>query len=54
MPKPYTYTDAGVNRKQRHESKKALQMLHKTYKFNRFGPVMHLPYSNIFQFYENV
>ena len=49
MPKDFTYTDAGVNREQRHESKKALDMLHETYKFSRFGPVMHLPYSNIFQ-----
>ncbi len=49
MPKNFTYTDAGVNREQRHESKKALDMLHETYKFSRFGPVMHLPYSNIFQ-----
>jgi len=50
MPnKPYTYTDAGVNREQRHKSKKALDVLHPTYKFSRYGPVMHLPYSNIFQ-----
>lgn len=49
MTKPYTYTDAGVNVKQRHESKKALDILHETYRFSRFGPVMHLPYSNIFQ-----
>ena len=48
-PKPYTYTDAGVDREQRHESKKALDILHSTYRFSRFGPVMHLPYSNIFQ-----
>jgi phosphoribosylformylglycinamidine cyclo-ligase len=47
--KPYSYTDAGVNREQRHESKKALDRLHDTYRFSRFGPVMHLPYSNIFQ-----
>lgn len=50
MPKTYTYTDAGVNRDQRHESKKALDILRETYKFSRFGPVRHLPYSNIFQF----
>lgn len=49
MPKEFTYTDAGVNREQRHESKKALNLLHETYTFSRFGPVMHLPYSNIFQ-----
>jgi phosphoribosylformylglycinamidine cyclo-ligase len=49
MPKNYTYTDAGVDRDQRHESKKALSMLKDTYQFNKFGPVIHLPYSNIFQ-----
>jgi phosphoribosylformylglycinamidine cyclo-ligase len=48
MPKNYTYTDAGVNREQRHESKKALQTLQKTYKHAHAGPIMHLPYSNIF------
>jgi phosphoribosylformylglycinamidine cyclo-ligase len=53
MAKNFTYTDAGVNREQRHESKKALDMLHPTFKFSRFGPVMHLPYSNIFQLTEN-
>ena len=53
MPKTYTYTDAGVDRKQRHESKKALETLSETYKLNRFGPVMHLPYSNIFKLTPN-
>ncbi len=50
MPKEFTYNDAGVNRKQRHESKKALEILKETYRLNHFGHVMHLPYSNIFQF----
>ncbi len=53
MPKEFTYTDAGVNREQRHESKKALDILHETYQFSRFGPVMHLPYSNVFQLTED-
>jgi phosphoribosylformylglycinamidine cyclo-ligase len=53
MPKNYTYTDAGVNREQRHESKKALETLSDTYKFSRFGPLMHLPYSNIFPLSED-
>ena len=48
MPKDYTYSDAGVNREQRHQSKKALQSLKETYKYNRFGPIIHLPYGNIF------
>ncbi|MFB3888414.1 MAG: phosphoribosylformylglycinamidine cyclo-ligase [Candidatus Bathyarchaeia archaeon] len=54
MPKNYTYTDAGVDREQRHESKKALDVLHGTYKFSRHGPVMHLPYSNVFPLSDDV
>ena len=50
MTKHYTYTDAGVDREQRHESKKALKKLQGTYRFSRYGPIMHLPYSNIFPF----
>jgi phosphoribosylformylglycinamidine cyclo-ligase len=50
MTKHYTYTDAGVDREQRHESKKALKNLQDTYRFSRYGPVMHLPYSNVFPF----
>ena len=53
MPKNYTYTDAGVNRQQRVESKKALKNLQETYKYSRFGNVMHLPYGNIFPIGEN-
>ncbi len=54
MPKNFTYTDAGVNRKQRVESKKALKNLQETYKYSRFGGVMHLPYGNIFPITENL
>ena len=53
MPKNYTYDDAGVNRKQRVESKKALKNLQETYKHSLFGGVMHLPYGNIFPIGEN-
>ncbi len=53
MPKNYTYTDAGVNRQQRHESKKALAALKETYKHIGFGGIMHLPYSNIFPIGDN-
>ncbi len=53
MPKNYTYTDAGVNRKQRHESKKALINARKKPTSTRFGGIMHLPYSNIFPIGEN-
>jgi phosphoribosylformylglycinamidine cyclo-ligase len=48
MPKNYTYTDAGVNRAQRHESKKQLSSLKETYRHIGFGGIMHLPYSNLF------
>jgi phosphoribosylformylglycinamidine cyclo-ligase len=53
MPKNFTYANAGVNREQRHESKKALKTLEQTYKHGRGGAVVHLPYSNIFPFTEN-
>ena len=53
MPKNYTYTDAGVNREQRIESKKALKNLHETYKYSGFSGVMHLPYGNIFPIGKN-
>ena len=53
MPKNYTYTDAGVNRKQRVESKKALKNLQETYKHSHYGSIMHLPYGNIFPIGEN-
>jgi len=54
LPKSYTYTDAGVNRQQRAESKKALKNLRETYKHIRYGVVMHLPYGNIFPIGENI
>ncbi len=53
MPKNFTYTDAGVNRAQRTESKKALSTLKRTYRYIGFGGIMHLPYSNIFPVGEN-
>jgi phosphoribosylformylglycinamidine cyclo-ligase len=53
VPKNYTYDDAGVNRKQRVESKKQLKNLQETYKHSLVGGVMHLPYGNIFPIGEN-
>jgi phosphoribosylformylglycinamidine cyclo-ligase len=53
LPKNYTYTDAGVNRAQRVESKKALKNLQDTYKYSSFGGVVRLPYGNIFPIAEN-
>jgi phosphoribosylformylglycinamidine cyclo-ligase len=54
MPRNFTYTDAGVNRKQRVEAKKALQNLKETYKHSLYGGIMHLPYGNIFPIAENL
>jgi phosphoribosylformylglycinamidine cyclo-ligase len=48
MPKDFTYSDAGVNREQRHESKKHLKKLKETYNYSRYGSVICLPYGNIF------
>ncbi|MCL2642032.1 MAG: phosphoribosylformylglycinamidine cyclo-ligase [Candidatus Bathyarchaeota archaeon] len=48
MSKIYTYDDAGVNRKQRVESKKHLGILQETYGQSVFGAVLKLPYGNIF------
>jgi len=53
MPKNFTYTDAGVNRAKRHESKKALATLKETYSHIGFGGIMHLPYGNLFPISNN-
>lgn len=53
MPKNFTYTDAGVNREQRHESKKHLKTLEDTYSYSSYGSVMCLPYGNIFPISQN-
>ena len=44
----FTYAKAGVDRKLRAESKKALELLKKTYKFSPFGEIIKLPYGNVF------
>ena len=54
MPKTFTYTNAGVDREQRAESKKALKILEDTYKQSHYGQIMRLPYGNIFQLNENI
>ncbi|MDR2700516.1 MAG: phosphoribosylformylglycinamidine cyclo-ligase [Nitrososphaerota archaeon] len=54
MPKNYNYDDAGVNRRQRVESKKQLSMLQETYKQSLFGSVLKLPYGNIFPAGQNM
>jgi len=49
----FTYADAGVDRRLRAESKKALKILQETYRFSRYGRVVKLPYGNIFPLGEN-
>ncbi|MGB9853503.1 MAG: phosphoribosylformylglycinamidine cyclo-ligase [Candidatus Bathyarchaeales archaeon] len=49
----FTYTKAGVDRKLRAKSKKALELLRKTYGFSRYGEIVQLPYGNVFPFREN-
>lgn len=54
MPKEeFTYAKAGVDRKLRAESKKALETLKETYSLSRYGEILQLPYGNIFPFREN-
>jgi len=53
MSRKFTYADAGVNRKLRADSKRALRILRETYRFNRYGEVVQLPYGNIFPMGEN-
>jgi len=53
MPKNFTYTDAGVNRAQRYESKKHLKTVEETYRHSSYGSVMCLPYGNIFPISQN-
>jgi len=48
VPEKFTYAEAGVDREIRAESKKALALLKRTYKFSRHGKVVKLPYGNIF------
>ncbi|HKZ94419.1 MAG TPA: phosphoribosylformylglycinamidine cyclo-ligase [Candidatus Bathyarchaeia archaeon] len=46
--KTLTYAEVGVDRRLRTKSKKALETLGKTYRFSRYGPIVKLPYGNIF------
>jgi phosphoribosylformylglycinamidine cyclo-ligase len=47
-----TYSDTGVDRDQRTESKKALQQLKRTYDYSRYGKIVELPYGRIFPFHD--
>jgi len=49
----FAYADAGVDRRLRAESKKALKILQETYRLSRHGEVVKLPYGNIFPLGEN-
>jgi phosphoribosylformylglycinamidine cyclo-ligase len=46
--KKFTYSEAGVDRELRAESKKTLQVLERTYEFSSRGKVVRLPFGNIF------
>lgn len=48
MTEKFTYAKAGVDRKLRAESKKALKILGETYQYSHYGDVVRLPYGNIF------
>lgn len=50
----FTYAKAGVDRKLRAKSKKALELLKKTHGFSRYGEIVHLPYGKIFPFRGNL
>ncbi|MDI6690777.1 MAG: phosphoribosylformylglycinamidine cyclo-ligase [Candidatus Bathyarchaeota archaeon] len=53
MLREFTYAEAGVNRKLRSESKRALRIFRKTFGFSCYGRVVELPYGNIFPVGEN-
>jgi len=42
------YAEAGVDRTVRTQSKRALAVLAQTYRFSHYGPIVKLPYGNIF------
>lgn len=52
LPRRFTYSDVGVDRKLRAESKKTLRVLKRTYRFCPYGRVVQLPFGNIFPFHD--
>jgi len=48
LSKPFTYAEAGVDRKLRAVSKESLKILDETHRFSRHGEVLTLPYGKIF------
>ncbi len=48
-----TYAAVGVDRELRAEAKRALRVLHSTYRFSRYGGVVQLPFGNVFPFRDN-
>jgi len=53
MSRKLTYAEAGVDRKVRAESKRALETLKETYKLSPYGKVVELPYGNVFPLGKN-
>jgi phosphoribosylformylglycinamidine cyclo-ligase len=47
-----TYSDTGVDRNRRAESKKALRQLKRTYDSSHYGKIVELPYGRIFPFHD--
>lgn len=54
MSEPFTYAEAGVDRKLRAASRETLKILEETYKFSRYGKILKLPYGNLFPLSENL
>lgn len=53
MSRKLTYAEAGVDRKLRAESKRALETLKETYEFSPYGEVVELPYGSVFPLGKN-
>ena len=52
LTRKLTYSETGVDRDLRAESKKALKTLKQTYQYSRYGSVVELPYGRIFPFHD--
>ncbi|MEM3623570.1 MAG: AIR synthase related protein, partial [Candidatus Bathyarchaeia archaeon] len=53
VAKKITYSQAGVNRRLRSQSKRALRILRETFGFSFYGKVIELPFGNIFPIEDN-
>lgn len=52
LTRKFTYSGVGVDRKLRAESKRALGVLRRTFRFCPYGKVVRLPFGNIFPFHD--